>query len=632
MLQKIREKVSGWVAGVILAVLVVVFAVWGIDFTFNARSVAAKVNGEDVPVEPVRRAFQDQLSRFQQAFRQDVPEPVQQEIRRAVVENFVRRELLDQRVRSEGYRVGDEALDRHIRAIPAFQVGGEFDMDAYRATLSGAGYSPLAFESEQRRLLEIQQLQDGIARSSFVTGEELARRVALQRESRRIEWISFPVERFHESVDVTDAEIEARYEETKERWKTTETVDLEYLELKLADLASDVQVDEEELRAFFDEEKTREPQRFATTERRRAAHVLVRIDDDTSDAQAKKHIETLAQRIESGEEFAAVAREASDDPGSAAQGGDLGWVERGLMVPAFEEALFALEPGKVSGPVKTEYGYHLIRVDEVESGHTQTFEEAREEIADELARRRAEDRFFDLADRLASLTFENPGSLQPAAEALGLEVQTVADVERESGQGIAAQAPVREAAWSTGVLESGENSPLVELADDHAVVLRVAQHHPAEQRPLEAVADEIEAELRDSEALARSRELGAQARERLAAGETLADVANSLQGDFVGGVTVSRDDDSVPPPVAQAAFDAPRPAGSPAVTGAEGPGGYYVVRVVEATPGSIEALPEEERTSLVASLTQAQGGEELAAYLARLRQRAKVSVFDQALQ
>lgn len=632
MLQKIREKVSGWVAGIILAVLAVVFAVWGIDFTFSARSVAAKVNGEEVPIEPVRRAFQDQLSRFQQALSQDVPEPVQQEIRRAVVENFVRRELLEQRVRDEGYRVGDEALDRHIRAIPAFQVGGEFDMDAYRATLSGAGYSPIAFETEQRRLLEIQQLQEGIARSSFVTGEELARRVALQRETRRVEWVSFPVERFHDSVEVTDAEVEARYEETKDRWTTTEKVDLQYLELKLADLASEVEVDEDALRAFFEEEKAREPQRFATAERRRASHVLVRIDEDTNDEQARERIESLGQRIESGEDFAAVAREGSEDPGSAAQGGDLGWVERGLMVPAFEEALFALEPGTMSEPVKTEYGYHLIRVDEVEAGHAEKYEEAREELAEEFQRRRAEDRFFDLADRLASLTFENAGSLEPAAEALDLEVQTVEGVERGTGPGIAAQAPVRDAAWSTGVLESGENSPLIELAGDHAVVLRVAQHHPAEQRPLEAVAGEIEAELRREEALARSRELGAQARERLGAGETLADVANSLEGDFVGGVTVSRDDDSVPPPVAQAAFDAPRPAGKPAVTGAEGPTGYYVVRVVEAMPGSIESLPDEERTSLMASLTEAQGGEDLTAYLERLRQRAKVSVFDQALQ
>jgi peptidyl-prolyl cis-trans isomerase D len=215
MLQTIRERISGWVAGIILAMLALVFAVWGINFDFTARTVAAKVNGEDIAVGPVLRAYQDQLTRFQQSFRQDVPEPIQAEIRRSVIEQFVQRRLLEQRIEDAGYRVSEEALTRYIQSVPAFQVGGQFSRDAYQAALAGAGYSVQRFEEEQRRLLEIQQLQEGIVASSFVTDEELARRVALERERRQVEWLSFPVERYAAAVEVSDEEIAERYAATQ---------------------------------------------------------------------------------------------------------------------------------------------------------------------------------------------------------------------------------------------------------------------------------------------------------------------------------------------------------------------------------------------------------------------------------
>jgi peptidyl-prolyl cis-trans isomerase D len=167
MLQKIREKITGWVAWAIIITIGLVFAVWGIDLSFTPRTVAAKVNGEEVALEPVRRAYQDQVARFQEAFRGDLPEEIAGEIRRGVIEQFVRRELLQQRVEQQGYRVSDAALTEYVQSYDVFQVGGQFSMDAYRATLAGAGYTPAMFEAEQRRMLEIQQLQDAVVLSSF---------------------------------------------------------------------------------------------------------------------------------------------------------------------------------------------------------------------------------------------------------------------------------------------------------------------------------------------------------------------------------------------------------------------------------------------------------------------------------
>jgi peptidyl-prolyl cis-trans isomerase D len=631
MLQKIREKITGWVAWAIIITIGVVFAVWGIDFTFSPRAVAAKVNGQEIAVEPVRRAYQEQLSQFQQAFRGDVPEEIAREIRMGVIERFVRRELLRQRIEKDGYRVGDAELLAYVQSFEVFQVGGRFNMDAYRAALAGAGYTPTSFEAEQRRMLEIQQLQDAVVLSSFITRDELERRVALERELREVEWVALPLDRLLAEIEVSDAEIEARYEATAERWRTPESVDLEYVEIALDQLAADVQVSEEDLRAFYELMVSREPERYGGLERRRAAHILVRVDDDR--AAAEERVKMLSARLEAGEEFAALAAEASDDPGSARAGGDLGWVEPGMMVPAFEEALFAMQEGAVSEPVRTEFGWHLIQLKEIEQSAAATFEEAREELLIDYRRRVAEDRFFDEVDALARIAFENPDSLRPVAEELGLELRTVEGVTRQGGPGVGGNPAVIEAAWSEMVFERRENSPLLELDDDHAAVVRVAAHHPPQLRPLEEVAAQIRNELRREQASAQAQDMARQIEARLAGGEKVDEVAADFEADYVAGITVVRNDVTVPPDVARAAFRAARPvADAPVVLSAEGSNAHYVVRVLSAIPGGLDLLRTEERRELNDRVRGTHASNELQAYLEQLRSNAKVTIFERALE
>jgi peptidyl-prolyl cis-trans isomerase D len=628
MLQKIRESITGWVAWTIIITIGVVFAVWGIDLTITPRAVAAKVNGEEVPLEPVRRAYQEQLSEFQQAIRGDVPEELATEIRRGVIEQFVRRELLQQRIEDQGYRVGDAALMNHIQSYEAFQVGGRFSMDAYRAALGAAGYTPAMFEAEQRALLEVQQLQDALVLSSFLTPFELERRVAVQRELREVEWVKLPVDRLLAEVEVSDAEVEAHYQATSERWMLPESVDIAYVDLRLDRYAEALEVSEDDLRAFYEAELAREPERFVGLERRKAAHILLRSADD-----AEERIKALRERIEAGESFADVATEASEDPGSARSGGDLGWVEPGIMVPAFEEALFAMEPGTVSDPVRTEFGWHLIKLDEIEKSGGASFEEAREELLRDYRLRAAEDSYYDDAETLARIAFENPGSLEAAAAELGFEIDRVEGVTRQGGPGIAANPAVIDAAWSTSVFEDRENSALLELEDGHAAVIRVTAHNPPELRPLQEVAEQIAAELRRERAAEQARELGARAEAMLEAGDSVADTAAALEGDFVAGLTIVRNDVTVPPDVAQAAFAAPRPTGdTPTVVTAEGPTGYFVLRVLSATPGGLDMLTAEELSELRDQARGARASQELQGYVEDLRLGAKVTVFEQSLQ
>lgn len=628
MLQKIRESITGWVAWAIIITIGLVFAVWGIDLSFTPRAVAAKVNGEEIPVEPVRRAYQQQVAQFQEAFRGDVPEEIAQEIRRGAIEQYVRREVLRQRIDNQGYRVGDTALMAHVQSFDAFRVGDQFSMDAYRAALSAAGYTPTAFEEEQRRILAIQQLQDAIVLSSFVTRDEIERRVALERELREVEWVTLPLERFLADAEVSDADIEARYQETPERWTEAESVDLAYIELGIDRFAAQIEVSEDELRAFYEAEVRREPERYVGLERRKAAHILLRPGDD-----AEQRIEALRARIEAGEDFATVAAEASEDTGSARAGGDLGWVEPGVMIPAFEEVLFAMEPGTVSDPVRTEFGWHLIRLEEIERSGGASFEDAREDLLRDYRRRRAEDRFYDEAETLARITFESPDSLEPAATELGHEIRTVEGVTRQSGPGIAGNAPIVEAAWSEAVFERRENSPLIEIDDGHAAVIRVTDYHPPALRPLQEVADQIAAELRRERAEQNAREVAEQAKARLEAGESVAEVAADLSGDYVAGLTIVRDDVTVPPDVARGAFSAARPEpGAPTVVNVQGANGFFVVRVLSSTPGGLDLLAAEERRELGDTIRNSRASQELQSYLEHLRQDANVTIFEQSLE
>lgn len=628
MLQKIREKVTGWIAGVILALLAFVFAVWGIDIGFGTRNVAAVVNGEDIPLAPVRQAIQLQTSRLAQQLGADVPDALEAQVRDDVIEDFVRQRLLLQRVREEGYRISDEELIRSIREMPVFQVGGQFSMDSYRAMLANVGLTPSGFEAEQRQVLEIGQLQEGILRSAFTTVDELERRVRLDREQREVEWVRLPVSNYTADVDIGEEEVVAAYESAPDRYQSTETVDVEYLELDLDRIAQEVEVGDEEIRQNYEERVAREPDLFQTPEQRRARHILVAIDDDTDEEAAEARAAELRARIEAGEDFAVVAQEASDDPGSAAAGGDLDWVEPGVMVAPFEEALFAMEAGEIAGPVRTPFGFHLILLEEIRPGHTRSFDEARAEIADDLRRIRAEDLYYERADTLERLAFDQPDTLAPAAEELGLEVQAVTGVKRTGNLGVAANPEFARTAYSLEVLEEGANSPALELEEGRAVVLRVAAHHPAERLPLDQVREQIRGELEREAARAQAAAAAEALRQRIADGDAAAELAEEFGGVHEAPRLIGREDRAVPPSLRAAVFAAPAVAGgSPAVeTVALADGSQAVFRLTDVRPGDVESLPVDERRRLREELVRQHGAGELTAYLNQVRSEAKVVV------
>ncbi|HUF71353.1 MAG TPA: SurA N-terminal domain-containing protein [Gammaproteobacteria bacterium] len=625
MLQKIRDRITGWIAGIVLAMLAVAFVFWGIDFGIATRDYAATVDGDEIPLTQFRTAFQNRLNQFQQYYQDEIPDSMRAQVRDTVLEDMVRNTLLRRRAESGGYRVSDTAVRESIEALPVFQVGGEFSKDIYYARLRSQGLSAAAFEAEQRSLLELTQLQDAILRTAFATTAELERDAELEQEQREMAYAVFSAEQYRDGVTVDDAAIEAYYRENPDEFRSPETVTLNYVQLRAEELAGDSEVSETELEELY----ANTPERFETPEQRRARHVLIQIDDDTEAQEARDEAAQVLERARAGDDFAALAREHSDDTGTAQSGGDLEWVERGMFTGPFDEALFSMEPGEIRGPVRSEYGFHVIKLEEIRAGERRAFDEVRDELEAELKAEKADERFYERAQALADAAFETPGELESVAEELDLELRRIPDFSREAGGGdIGADPVVIAAAFDDAVLIDGENSPILELGEDHVMVVRVSDHQPSVVLPLDAVRDRISDLLRSRAAQQKAAGVGDDFRARVAGGADPGELAEELGAEFHAARFVGRTEQSLPTMLLADAFRAPRPVeGKQVVRGVTLNDGDYAVYLLSVVrPGDFAALAEAERESRRRQLAQRRGTGDFAAYVEDLRAEAKVKV------
>ena len=658
MLQWINDrlKVIGWI---FILPLALVFAVWGVhgivDFA-TSRDKGLRVNGEDLRIDRVRQAYQERLAELNRAYPEEIPAEVRSGVQKSTVERFVNTALVDQHVAALGYSVSDRELVQSIEAIESFQVAGKFNLDSYHALLRAQGFTPDQFEADQRRSLRERTLEGGLFLSSFVTAKELAEATALTGETRELEYAVLPAARFAAGAKPDASAISAYYERHKDEFKSPETVRLSYVALKVEDVAHEVLVDEPALRAYYDTVK----ERYIEAEKRHARHILIAAGSDAAAAE-KKAAEVLALARKPGGDFAALARQYSQDTGSAAQGGDLGWAEKSFFVAPFADALFALEPGEIRGPVKTQFGWHIIRLEEIAPGKVRTFEQVRAELEQEYRRVEAERRFGERQEKLDQLAFEASDSLERAAHALGVKVEEIAAFGRGATAGpraaeLAASPKVLQAAFSADVL-GGQNSRAIEIAPGNVLALRAAEHKLPVQQPLEAVRarveDGVRGELADSEARAAAARVAA-AVQGFKAGESWEPILKPI-GSVVpiladkpaappvpqpkavpakapapdalrlqGARFVGRQEAGVTPELLKQVFGAGRPAeGKPIVGNLRLASGDYAVFAITAVkPGAPAAEAQNERRTLGNAAAQA----EFAGYLARLRGRAQVHI------
>ncbi len=521
MLQAIRDKSKGFLAGLVIVIICVPFALVGIEqyFNPNLESYVARV-GE---VEISETEYQREFSRYRQSMSRRMGDSLdpsffdQLIIKRQFLDQLIQRSALQQTLVASGFAVPDEAVRREIANIEAFQVAGSFDTSQYQLFLSSQGLTPLEFQAQVRDDLLASQLPASLASSSIATDAQLEAAIRLEDQTRAATYVTVSADAFAEGVEVSDDAITAWYEENGDRYQTQEEVVVEYIELEATDFAPEIAVDEDLLRERYEIQKAR----YVTPERRLTSHILLTVDDGETQAQEIDRALGLIERARSGEDFAALAQEFSQDPGSAEFGGDLDWVEKGMMVDAFEAALFEMESGAISEPVVSEFGVHVIQLREVEGSRGKAFEEVREELADEVRVAEAERLFVSEQDRLLDLTYEDQTSLVLAAEELDVEIEQSEPFTRFSGTGIATEKLVRDAAFATATLEDGVNSDLITIGADRAIVLRVVTHRLPERKPLEEVRETITTEVRSEQAKEQARA-----------------VAEALQADVEGGLSL----------------------------------------------------------------------------------------------
>ncbi len=633
MLQTIHDKVTGWIAGIVIFLIGVPFIFWGIDIGFGVSNYAARVDTDDlpfwkpsvkIPLGDVSRTYQTQLASRQQMFQGEVPAEMLTELQDQVLESYIQREILQQHTEALGYRVSDEQVLKAYEEIPAFQVDGKFSHDAATRLLMTQGISPAAFEADQRQELQLLQLQNGIVASAFTTPYELDRTRVLEGEQREVAWLAVPAAKFAAEIVPDDAAIQAYFERNKDRFMTPDTVTLKYVQLRVADLASKVTLTDAALHDYYESVRDR----YVEPEKRRGRHILVQVQNDSEDAAARKKAEELLAKVNAGGDFAKIARESSQDAGSAAQGGDLGWAERSYFVGPFADALFNMKPGEVRGPVRTQFGYHIIRLEEVNTGKQKTFEEARAELETEYRRQEAEKLFGEQQEKLADKAFEQHDSLDAVGTELGLTVHEAAGFTRtEGGAPFGAQPAVIDAAFSDDVL-NGENSKPIELEPGDIVVVRVASRIEPELKPLAQVRDQIVEAIKKDKADemldARTREIA----EQLGSGDTTWDQAKGeLKAEAHGPKWVSRTEADFPIELRNALFAVPKPAAGATTPTYRavglGTGDFAVLALSGTRVDSTAEAADKLQLRTNQSLRRAAAGE-VTGYMTELRERADV--------
>jgi peptidyl-prolyl cis-trans isomerase D len=638
MLQTIHDKLHGWVAYVVLGGIGASFVFWGINWTLAEPTYAAKVNGVEIPVDEVRDTYQRELAQRQRQSESALPDAQRDELKRQVLADTIQRQALQTRAEALGYRVPDDDLLKALAQIPAFQVDGKFDM-AYAVAMLKSRGKPLAeIERSFRRELLRDQLQAAMHATSFVTDAEARRLEALFQQQRELAWAVVPAAHFAAEAVPDDAGLAAYYDAHKTDYMTPETVDLSYVEIDLASLGAKAAVSDDQLKAFYEEQKAKNPDSFGTPEQRRLSQILFTVGDAKDDAAAKAQAEAVLKRAQAGEDFAKLAKEFSQDPVSAQKGGDLGWIKRKTLAPKPDSALtpiadaaFQMKVGEIVGPVKTQFGYHLLKVDGIEDASVKTFEQSKADLEVQYRRNEAERQFNDLQDQLADAALQNATDIDAVARKAGLTVMVIEHFSRSDGGGALRNSPKAiAAAFSPEVLE-GQVSPIIELDKGRGVVLKAGNHQMPQQRPLAEVRDAVIAAWKKQRGEQLATEAAATAATRLAAGESFEAVAKGLGVPLQPPHFVARGDQAVPPELLRVAFDLPKPETKPEFRSlplGDGDAAVFALTAVRANPG----ITPEEREMAHREFAQLFASAESENYAFAARADAKVVINPKAIE
>ena len=660
MLQKLREKTSGWIAMTILGLLIIPFALFGLDqyMVQGSNSTVAVVKApptwwrsapsfwpasvfwrqEEVSVDEFRQQFEQvrQQQRAEQGEAFDARAFESIENKRAILETLVNQQVQALVAERSGVVVSDAMVRDAIQAIPAFQVDGKFDLQRYQLALASQvpAQTPAQFDRLVRDGLQQTLVTGVVAGSNFITENEMERIVKLMGERRDVSLVVVPAAAPDQASEVGEADIKAWYDAHKTEYNAPESVSIEYIEIDTASMPAPAAADEATLRARYEQDKAR----YTEQSQRLASHILVQVEEgadaaawQAAEAEAKQ---LAAQARANGADFAALATAQSDDAGSAAGGGDLGWISKDMMPGPFSDALFALQVGQVSDPVRTDFGWHVIKLREVKTGAQESFEQVRDSLAAAEAEADRERAFNEASSAVVDAVLENPGALAPAAAAAKVQVRTVGPFSRGATEGLAGNPAIKRAAFSETLIQDGTVSDPIEIAPGHNAWIRVVEHTPESVQPLAKVRDQVVAAVRADRARKSAAKRADALLAQMAGGKSLAEVASagSLPApQVVPGVP--RGAPLIDPAVSEAIFAAPGPAEGKPTPGKQvlDDGTIVLFTVDKVVPGNTAEISPEQLSMLRQQLAQVAGADEAQALVTAMRQDMEIEVIEKNL-
>ena len=620
------------VVQIFLGLITLPFAFWGVDSyvkSSGAGNDLAKVGDSKISAQQFEQALRERQDQMRQtmgaAFKPEMMSSP--EVRLGILNGLIDQRLLMLEVSKNNLMTSDEALRNFISKVPALQENGKFSMARYEAVLRSQNMAQPQFEARIRQDLTVQQLIGTIGSSAFVSSTQAESMLRLQSEERQFSEVKIAAEQFAEKVKIAPDAVQKFYDENKSRFEIPEQVKAEYVVLSLDALLPQVTVSDAEIKTWYEGHQDR----YQQSEERRASHILILSKDDADKVKAKAKAEDVLKELQKApSQFAELAKQYSQDPGSAQKGGDLGFFGRGMMVKPFDDAVFSQKEGEVSGLVESDFGYHIIKVTGIKAAKPRSLDEVRAEIEGELKRQAAARKFAEAAESFNNMVYEQSDSLQPVVDKFKLKIQQSGWVPKNvDAQTLAALGPlanerVMSALFSEDAVKNKRNTEAVEVAPTTLLAARVVEHVPASTRPLDAVKADVEKFLRAQEAQAQAKSAGETRLAELHKGE------DKLAWATARSVSRMQARQSQLPPVALQAIFKADVQKLPAYVGVGVGNNYMLYKITKVSQP--EKIDESQLKGLKAEYGSLVAQEDLSAYLSSLRSRYKIDVNKAALE
>ncbi len=628
MLRDIKQKSSGLGFKIIMALIIISFVFWGVTGSLmqTGSDVAAKVNGEVISIQDYNVALSNTQNRYKTQFGDNIGSEFfeTENFKKNVLGQLIDSELMRQEAAKFDFDVSPDAVREYLESIPSFQVDGKFSKDAYISYLTQVRKSAELLERDIKDDIKSSAFPKLVSATTFALNSEVENQYRLDKQKRSFNYVELSNKDFEDKVTVSDDEIQSHYKEFSKDYMTQEQVAVNYIELSTADLLDKAEVSEEELKKYYEAKKDT----LANPEKRKAQHILLTVKDNKE--EVKKQIDAIAKRLKDGEDFATVAKEVSQDPGSAKNGGDLGMVAPGDMVEAFDKKLFSMKVGEVSEPILTNFGYHIIKLNEIKQAAIPSMEELRTQLTDELKQDKASDLFLAKADELATQIVDADNVLELAAEASGLDMKSTELFARGRGTGVAANPNFMKIAFSDAIKIDNEVSEMVDLGENHIAYVQIKEHLKPTVKPLADVKEAIKNKLIADKA----NELMQQEVKKLVASinaqeKTLAAVAKDLNKEVIEAKDVQRVGSKQPfqlvKNVFELAFDKDKKEVEEVASASNK---IAIVALQSVVQGDASSIKEDDKTRIASQLERTASNNEMATVIKHLKDEASIYIND----